>query len=430
MDNPHKIVRMDESRPLVDKKKRRQGLIVLLVLSLILLGIIIAFSRSTGKSVKTLRNYTSSTVQSQNFISKTEASGTIVAPVQISVTSPQEGYASKVLVKEGDSVSKGQVVAILDVPDLYEDQDDLEAQLTVAKIELQSLEISHNFSSESLQIELERLEKKIEKAQKELQLQKELSELKSSRLSEYETALDDLNDLLDEKQDKEIEIAKEIKTYQIDVDKQKATIHQIELSVKRNAEDIAEATVTSPMAGQVLSISEELLVPGTLMEVNDELMVVADRSQTYFDLELNEQYADVVSVGTLVSVSSGAKTIESTITAVGQVASLSSDGLSATITVRAKPNTDETLTVGGAVVGTLVLGNKPNTLVLPRGAWLTTGGQKYVFKIEGNKAYKTQASFGETQGLLVEVKSGLSAGDVIISSGYQDILDQDEIILE
>jgi hypothetical protein len=36
-------------------------------------------------------------------------------------------------------------------------------------------------------------------------------------------------------------------------------------------------------------------------------------------------------------------------------------------------------------------------------------------------------TFGEIQGSQVEVLNGLEAGDTIISSGYQDFIDQDVI---
>jgi HlyD family secretion protein len=66
---------------------------------------------------------------------------------------------------------------------------------------------------------------------------------------------------------------------------------------------------------------------------------------------------------------------------------------------------------------------------LPRGAFLTTGSQKWVYVVDGTVAKKTAVTFGTLTANTVEVKSGLKAGDTVITSGYQDFIDQDQIQL-
>jgi RND family efflux transporter MFP subunit len=167
-----------------------------------------------------------------------------------------------------------------------------------------------------------------------------------------------------------------------------------------------------------------------LIAKNTALITVANRSLTYVDLEVNEEYAANLSVGQKIEVTVGSTAFNATITQIGKTAAMSSDGLTATVSVRTKPVDNVTLTPGASAVATLSLGEKEKALTLPRGAWLTTGNQKYVFKIEGNKAYKTEITVGEIQGTKVEILTGLKKGDVVITSGYQDYLASESIELK
>jgi len=147
-------------------------------------------------------------------------------------------------------------------------------------------------------------------------------------------------------------------------------------------------------------------------------------------MEVNETDAGSLNVGDKMTLTVSAKTLVAVITSIGKVAALSSDGLTATVTVRVKPTTAVTLTPGASAAATLTLGSKAGALTLPRGAFLTTGAQKYVYVVQGSTARKTTVTFGTLQSDTVEVKSGLKAGDVVIVSGYQDFIDQDLVQIQ
>jgi HlyD family secretion protein len=68
--------------------------------------------------------------------------------------------------------------------------------------------------------------------------------------------------------------------------------------------------------------------------------------------------------------------------------------------------------------------------LLPRGPYLTTGGQRYVYVIEGDQAIKTAVTFGELQTEQVQILQGLSVGDEVIISGYQNFIEHNTIMLQ
>ena len=64
------------------------------------------------------------------------------------------------------------------------------------------------------------------------------------------------------------------------------------------------------------------------------------------------------------------------------------------------------------------------------GPYLTTGSQRYLYRIEGDRAAKIAVTFGQVEGNVVEVLTGVQAGDLIIVSGYQNFIEHDIVVLE
>ncbi|NRB81389.1 MAG: hypothetical protein HRU38_22450, partial [Saccharospirillaceae bacterium] len=96
-----------------------------------------------------------------------------------------------------------------------------------------------------------------------------------------------------------------------------------------------------------------------------------------------------------------------------------------TVSVVVKPveNSGEFL-LGSTAIGEFSLGIQKDVLTLPRGAYLTTGSQRYVYVINDGQAVKTAVSFGDIQNNTVQILSGLTQGDEVIVSGYQNFISE------
>jgi HlyD family secretion protein len=427
--NARRIVNIDDVKPSSPKGKKTRMIIGIAAMSAAVI-VVAAILGTAGSGRKAIKGYTIAAVEKSDFVKSTEASGTVVVPAEISVPSPQEGYASSVYVVEGDAVKKGQVLASLSVPDLVNDRKDLAAQLAVAKISLKSVQNDYDYQLAAKATAIQRLDAKIADAQKDVETKKALLALKSSRQSDYDAAVQTLETLQQSRDDAAAEQSNLVRQRVIAVEKQQATIDQLDLELSRTDEEIEAARVKSPIAGEVLSIASTIKVPGSLISKGAAIMTVADRTGTYIDFDVGEQYVSVLKVGDKLTATIGTNTVIATITSIGRTASLASDGLTATVAVRAKPEAGTVLTPGASAVATITLGTKKDDLVLPRGAYLTTGSQKYVYKVDGKAAKKVAVEFGEIQGSKVEVVKGLAAGDKIIVSGYSDFIDETVVELK
>lgn len=427
MASERKIIQVEDSAPLISQKKKKQAIVTGVVLFGIVILVFLIIGFKSSQSITVVGDYTLAKVSSESLTTSTEASGTVVLPTQVSIVSMEEGYAKELFVNEGDSVSDTTILAILDVPELEEDRDDLALELETEQIGLEEIQLNFEYAIKELNINLDRINDDIIEAGYDVDAEKKLLDLKSSRLSEYEDAVEILETLLEEKEDIIFSLEKQNRSSELSIRKQIALINQLNVSLHRVEQDIIDSQITSPIAGDVLSLNEDLTVPGSLIEESTALFTVANTEDVYIDLEVYEQYSSYLEIGGTMDLVISSTLIEAEITQIGQIASLSSDGLAATISVRAKPVDVMDLTPGASAVADIPLGTKENALILPRGSYLTTGNQKYVYRIDGSEAYKTEVVFGEMQGSQVEVLSGLKAGDQIIISSYQNFINQDVI---
>ncbi|HBG02265.1 MAG TPA: hypothetical protein DDW87_11925, partial [Firmicutes bacterium] len=68
-----------------------------------------------------------------------------------------------------------------------------------------------------------------------------------------------------------------------------------------------------------------------------------------------------------------------------------------------------------------------DSLFLPRGAYLTSGQQLFVYVMDGDQARKCDVQFGILQGNSVQIVRGLELGEEVIISSYDAFRHLDEI---
>lgn len=430
MSSEDKIINVDKVKPHSSKKKKRRVLIVFLLLVVLAGGIYWYLNQSVSSDLVTVSNYTTSSVVAGDLVSTTEASGTVVLPNQVTIVNTQEGYVDSLYVSEGDSITSDDVLVKFSVPEYDEEMESYTLELKQANIELESELAANEYTLNTLETEISRLQDQIASATEEKEKYEKLSEIKNSYLTSYDNAVSSLETLNQSLSDKQAELAYQKNIQEINIEKQKASIEKIELNISQLQKEIEALNITSPMAGEVLSINEDLMIQGNYLSTSQSLFTVADRSKVYVDLDIYEQYASLLEVGDSLELTIGTETMNATIVSIGKVASMDSDGLSATITIRVKPDTQTTLNPGASAVASIVLGVEENVLQLPRGSYLTTGNQKYVYVVDGDKAYKTQVVYGDIQSNTVEIVSGLKVGDQVITSSYQGFISEDVIQLK
>lgn len=410
------------------KKKRKAALIIAAILvSATVAGLLLMRPKEDSYNVT---DYQSSFVLRGSLTESIQASGTVTIPRQVDLPSRQEGYAQDLRVSEGASITTEDILAELSVPDLEEELEDLEAQLSTSYYQLEKAQKESQFDISRMERDMERLREELNDAIEEENQQKELYELNASRLSDWEQAQETREDLEDQLDEDLRSLEEKIVLDAISLEAQEADLLSIQRKIERAQEEIQEASITSPIDGDLLYVNQALAVEGNLIEQNTVLFTVADRESALVELEVYEEYAQSLEVGQVLTMTISNRQVPGTILSIGQYAESSSDGLGASVTVTVRPDqSGGLLTPGATAVADLDLGTIENTLYLPRGSYLTTGSQKYVFRIQNGLAEKVEVQFGSILDSAVQIISGLEEGDEIITSGYQNFIQYNHLTL-
>ena len=412
--------------------QRRQWRLVLLVGALVV-GLAAAAYAVLGprQELYTLRSYDAASVTQGRLVQTTQASGQVVFPVQMNLTSPEPGSASLLYVAEGDRVEVGQLLAELTATDLEESLEDLRADLADVQRSLARQRLQSRVSLERKQRQIDDLGRDIDDAIAERDEVQSMVAAKVSPQSDLEAAERTVQGLIADRQEQRLQLAEDQEIAALDDQVSQAAITALEVELRRQQDKIAAMLITAPIGGDVLSVESALSVPGSSISDNLALFTIADPDSAVIELEVLEQYAGALRVDQPVELSVGAVGLYGTVSSVGRVAQQSPDGLGATVLVRVAPGpTAEPLLVGATAVGVLEVGVTESALLLPRGPYLTTGSQRYLYRIDGDRATKIAVTFGQIEGNVVEVVTGVEAGDLIITSGYQNFIEHDIVVIE
>ena len=94
------------------------------------------------------------------------------------------------------------------------------------------------------------------------------------------------------------------------------------------------------------------------------------------------------------------------------------------------PNPDGALRSGLFVKGMIMTGRRAGVLQIPRAALLTwdlESKKAECFVVQGDKAFRRAVTTGASEGDTVEVASGLSAGDTVVTRGAFNLSDGDRV---
>jgi HlyD family secretion protein len=431
LEERSKIVNESNVKPFKTPQQRKQRWVALVVvISILALTAAAYFLLVPREESYNLKDYQTSVVELGDLAQTTQASGAVDIPVQIQVASPQAGEADTLFVAEGDAVVKGEALALLDVPDMFEQFDDLESELDSAKRNYEKSIQQDLITNKRAERDIQSLKKDIAEAEEERDRLEELVKINASRESDLDTAEKQVEELREQKIEKELRLEEDKELQALDDKISQATMVGIETKVARLEVEIEEATIRSPMSGEILEVDETIGVPGSKIKSGQVLFTIVDPDSAIIELDVDEQYAVVIFDDQPVELTiNNAKSI-GTVASVGQIAQVSSDGLGATIVVKVSPAPENgQLLQGTTVVGEFELGVKEGTLLLPRGPFLTTGSQRYLYLVDGSSAERIEVTFGEVQGNNIEVLKGVEAGDEVITSGYQNFIEYANIQL-
>ena len=173
---------------------------------------------------------------------------------------------------------------------------------------------------------------------------------------------------------------------------------------------VDELNVRSPVDGVVGTLS---VADRSVVAANTALMTVVDLSQLEVELEIPESYADDLGLGMSAEVNIGA------VTATGKLSALSPEVVRNQVLARVRFDGRQPpgLRQNQRVTARVLIEEKPNVLMLPRGPFVESEGGRFAYVITGSVAVRRPIQVGATSVASVEILSGLQPGDQVVVSG-------------
>ncbi len=310
-----------------------------------------------------------------------EISGTLAARTRVGIKPKLPGRLERVLVDIGDRVSEGQVVATIDRGEADAQLDATTAAVGVAQAALESAEAA----LANAVIEHERAKTLFEGGA-----------IPRQRLDAAQTAH---------------------RSAVAQRDLAKANIAQAEATVRRAREVQRDATLRSPVSGFVVERNYDAgAIPGDL-----PIVIVADVRQLKLEAGVSELEAGRLRTGLPAAVSVQAKPGERF---TGQLAAIAPEvdekNRHFRIEVRVA-NAEGKLLAGMYATARLVVAAAENALTLPREAVTTRDGKRVALKVDADKVTPVTVVEGLNDGRLVEIVSGLSAGDHVVADARRQL---------
>lgn len=208
-------------------------------------------------------------------------------------------------------------------------------------------------------------------------------------------------------------VALELKTKSAQLERQKLTLANAQRKVD-------ELTVRAPVDGFIgtLSVPNRSVVPA-----NAPLMTLVDLSALEVEIEVPETYVADMGIGMNAEILVGATK------AMGKLSALSPEVVKNQVLARvrftgAQP---EGLRQNQRVSARLLIDEKPNTLMLPRGSFVESEGGRYAYVMRDGVATRTPIRLGATSVNAVEILSGLKQGDKVVISGTETFANAERV---
>jgi HlyD family secretion protein len=347
--------------------------------------------------------------------------GRIVAADHPTLVSPTQGVVS-LLVKAGDVVKKGDVMARIDSPELRNRQQQEQSALESMQSELDRFKITSQQDQLRRQQEIALLELKLKAGEKAKERTEQLYKEGLGSSLDFEKAQQDLEiaRLELEHARQNIGLARdnasfEMRSRQMQLDRQRLVLEDLERKVQQLA-------IPSPVNGLVSRVD---IKDKDTVQPAQVLFSVVDLSRFEIEVLIPENYANEILIGTPAAIHYEGKEYPGKIKSLSPEVEASQFKGIAVFTEGFPPNLKENQRVDSR----LLLESRRNVLKVPRGPFLESLGGRQAYVVDNFMTKLRSIQIGAVSVTEAEVISGLAEGEKIIISDMTEFEGAKAILL-
>lgn len=350
-----------------------------------------------------------------------EATGSLAANEQTDVTPSTSGKVVALGVDMGSYVRRGQMIIKLDENDLRLRLQQAQAQLDQSKATLRQNEAKiglrpgQKFNPENVP-EVAAARAALEMAEKNLRRYEKLIESGDISRAAYDQQRSQRDQL---REQHNVAIHQAQQNYAAVANAQGAVVAaQTQVGLAKRSLDYA--FVAAPISGFVSERTADL---GEYVSPQQKVATIVSLNPLRVRIDIPEQAIPRIRVGESVSVTVAAYTDR---TFAGHIARISPSvsAASRTLTVEAEvQNANGELKPGQFATVRILLPQSEPAVLVPQRALRTISGATYLFVIKNGRAEQRLVQSGQTEGDLVEIKTGVAADELVATSNVDQLND-------
>ena len=411
---------------LVEVKPNRKRRLLLLGGGVLLLALLVWQAPGIGRLFSASASVSSSrlafaTVERGLFVRDIAAEGKVVAAVSPTLYAASGG-AVTLQVHAGDTVKKGQVLAVIDSPELRNKLAQEQSKADAMQVDYLQAQVDARTKRSNLQKAVDNAQIDEKSAVTNLAREQKASAAGAATGVEVDQARDALEKARITLSHARSDLGMSNDSLRLNIQSKKLA-HENQLLVVQDLQrQVDDLSVTSPVDGQVgqLFIAERATVTK-----NAQLLSVIDLSALQVEMQVPESFARDLGIGMTGEISGNGNTWKGIVSAIspevvnGQVAArLRFDG-----------GTPKQLRQNQRLSVRVLLDKRNNVLTVQRGSFVDESGGSYAYVVRDGIATKTPIRVGASSIDKVEILQGLKEGDRIVISGTDSFKGAQRVVI-
>jgi HlyD family secretion protein len=403
-------------------KRHRKLLIAVLIVAVALIVLIAYLVRYSGAGVSVDRSRVSiATVERGSFVRDIASDGQVVAAVSPTLYANALGTVT-LKVHAGDTVAKGQVLAVIDSPDLTAKLSQEDATLVGQRVDWQRATLDAEHTLSQLRDSYDQAQVDPKPAQRERDRSRKAYEMGAYSELQALKAEDSLEKAQFAFQQAKSNYESQPKQNRFDIDSKKALLDRQQFLVDDLKRQVEGLNVKSPVDGQVGQVQ---VADRASVAKDAPLLTVVDLSALEVEIKVTESLARDLRPGMTADLEGGGHHWQ------GSVSGVSPEVVAGQVTARLRFGSEKPagLRQSQRLAVRIFVDKRDNVLMVDRGAFVDQEGGGFAYIVHGNVAERLPVQLGAASIAKVEILEGLAIGDQIVISGTDAFNGAQRVIL-
>ena len=371
-----------------------------------------------------LENVQTAEVRHADFLEYVDVEGIVQPIMTIIVNTREEGNVHRIVAEEGRLMKQGDTILVLTNPNLMRDIEDQQDEWEKQRISYREKELEMEQKSLTLKQQTLEAEYELNKIRKSYVLEKEEYTMGIRSKAQLEVSEDEFNYKTASTRLKLQSLRSDSAMTVIRKELLRNDLEREYKKMERSQNRVEELVVRAPVDGQLSFVK---VTPGQKVGAGENIAEVKVMDQFKIHTSLSEYYIDRVTTGLPATISYQNRKYPLKVTKVVpevkdrmfEVDLVFTDSL------------PENVRLGKSFRVQIELGQPEKALVVSRGNFYQQTGGNWIYKLNADKtrAVKVPITIGRQNPVQYEITEGLQPGDWVITTGYDNFGDAEELVL-